>query len=87
MIDVALHILGAALMMGAVFLRSTPVAIAFPWAAAVCLFWFVRECLQDVEKNGFRSPGLWSGWKLAEAIAPCVTALGIAAGVTVWRLL
>ena len=82
MIDVALHILGAALMMGVVFLRSTPLPIAFPWAAAVCLFWFGREWLQS------SAPVTdWSGWKLAEAIAPCVTALICAIGVTVWRLM
>lgn len=80
MIDVLLHILGAALMMGVCFLRSTPLPIAFPWAGMVALFWFGREWAQAGDLTD------WGAWKIAEAAAPCATALVCAIGITVWRL-
>jgi len=85
--DVALHILGAAMMMGPVFLASTPWPLALSWAALVSLFWFARELAQDRQKYGqWRSLSEWSGWKWAEALAPVLTALLAAVGVTAWRL-
>lgn len=80
MVDVLLHILGAAIMMVPVALSSTPVWLAFPWAVCVAGFWFVREWAQK------RSIKDWSGWKIAEAAAPAATALLCAGGVTLWRL-
>jgi hypothetical protein len=86
MLDVALHILGAAIMMSPVFLATTPWPLAFPWAVLVSLFWFARELAQDRQKHGYwRSLSEWSGWKWAEGLAPCVTALACAAGITFWR--
>lgn len=79
MLDVLLHIVGAGLMMVPVLLNSTPLWLSFPWAAAVCLFWFARELAQDREKRGYwRSPAEWSGWKWAEAAAPMITAMAFA---------
>lgn len=86
MIDVLLHILGAAIMMAVVFLDSTPLTAGWLWAVLVSAFWFVRELEQDRQKHGRWDITVWSGWKLAEAIAPCVTALGCAVGATVLRL-
>jgi hypothetical protein len=86
MIEVGLHIFGAAAMMAVVFLGSTPWWLAWPWAVAVSLFWLVRELAQDRRKHGhWVSPAEWSGWKIAEAASPCLVAIGCAAGVTTWR--
>lgn len=86
MIDVVLHILGSVILMAVACLPSTPLTATWLWAVLVCAFWFFRELEQDRQKHGRWDITVWSGWKLAEAIAPCVTALAIAAGVTVWRL-
>lgn len=81
MLDILLHILGAAIMMVPVGLSSTPVWLAFPWAACVALFWFVREWGQRGTVKG------WGTQKIIEAAAPAATALLCAIGVTVWRVL
>ena len=87
MTDVLLHIVGALLMMAPIALASTPWPIALPWAFAVSLFWFGRELLQARTKAGrWQSPAEWGAWKLAEAVAPCLTAFLFAGAVTVWRL-
>lgn len=85
MTDVLLHILGAALMMAPAVLASTPLTAGWLLAVVVSAFWFVRELEQDRKKHGRWDVAVWSGWKLAEALAPCITAFAIAIGVTVWR--
>lgn len=87
MVDVLLHILGAALMMAPVWLTSTPLTAGWMLAVVVSAFWFVRELEQDRKKHGRWDITVWRGWKLAEAIAPCVTAFGCALGATIWRVL
>ena len=80
MLDIALHILGAAIMMVPTGLSSTPLWLAFPWAFFVALFWFLREWGQKGTLKG------WGTQKIIEAAAPAVTALACAIGITVWRL-
>lgn len=84
--DVGLHIIGSAALMSVAFLESTPLTAGWLWAVCVAAFWFVRELEQDRKKHGRWDITVWSGWKLAEAMAPCATAFGCAIGATIWRL-
>jgi hypothetical protein len=87
MTDVLLHIAGAVLMMAVSFLPSTPWPVAWYLAVVISAFWWLREIAQDYAKHQeFRSPALWSDWKLWEALAPTAICMLCAAGVTAARL-
>lgn len=75
-LDIVLHVLvAAAIVLAAAFL-------GWQWylAPLVALAFFARESWQDHAKRRlWRSPLVWSAQKLAEAIAPSIAAVAMAA--------